>query len=242
MNDIVMVIIIGLVVFLLLGMLVFVKEFFKFKTDGKVLIRVLNRFDEEEDYLVKVDGLITQPNKKNRSYIIKPKQRLHRVQDEDGRTYFVPYDEQTPVGKKKVISITNADTGEERKLTVTVKGIDYSGSCHDVKYPQGLFRSMQVKIKALDVNEGNPNAINRYGSQDALNITDDEVGAIKSEQFSQVVVQTSKDFGDLLDKFKSMIKEKLSPAIVYIGLAICILGVGACVYLVVTLPARIWGG
>lgn len=236
-----MAILIGVGVFLIMGLLVFVKEFFKFKTDGKVLVRCLNRFDEEEDYLVKVDGLITQPNKKGRSYVIKPKQKLHRVEDENGKTYFVPYDN-TEIGKKKTVQITNPDTGEERKLKVTVKGIDYTGSCHDVKYPQGLFRSMQVKIKCIDVNEGNPNAINRYGSQEALNITDDEVGAIKSEQFSQVVVQTSKDFGDLLDKFKSLIKEKISPMIVYIMLAVCVLGIGGCIYLIYTLPAKIWGG
>ena len=140
------------------------------------------------------------------------------------------------------MQITNPDTGEERQIKVTVKGVEYAGSCHDVKYPQGLFRSMQVKIKCMDVNEGNANAINRYGSQDALNITDDEIGAIKSEQFSQVVVQTSKDFGDLLDKFKSLIKEKISPVIVYIMLAVCILGIGGCIYLIYTLPAKIWGG
>lgn len=236
-----MAILIGVVVFLIMGLLVFVKEFFKFKTDGKVLVRCLNRFDEEEDYLVKVDGLITQPNKKNRSYVIKPKQKLHRVVDENGKTYFVPYDG-TEIGKKKTVQITNPDTGEERQIKVTVKGVEYAGSCHDVKYPQGLFRSMQVKIKCMDVNEGNANAINRYGSQDALNITDDEIGAIKSEQFSQVVVQTSKDFGDLLDKFKSLIKEKISPVIVYIMLAVCILGIGGCIYLIYTLPAKIWGG
>lgn len=241
MNDILMVVIIGGIVFLLLGMLVFVKEFYKFKTDGKILIRVLNRFDEEEDYLVKVDGMITQPNKKNRSYLVKPKQKLHRVTDKEGKTYFVPYDD-TKIDEKKTITVTNPDTGEERQIKVTVKGVEYSGSCHDIKYPQGLFRSMQVKIKCIDVNEGNPNAINRYGSQEALNMTDDEVGAIKSEQFSQVVVQTSKDFGDLLDKFKSLIKEKINPVIVYIMLAACILGVGACIYLVYTLPTRIWGG
>jgi len=236
-----MAILIGVVVFLIMGLLVFVKEFFKFKTDGKVLVRCLNRFDEEEDYLVKVDGMITQPNKKNRSYVVKPKQKLHRVEDKNGKTYFVPYDD-TEIGKKKTVQITNPDTGEERQIKVTVKGVEYAGSCHDVKYPQGLFRSMQVKIKCIDVNEGNANAINRYGSQDALNITDDEIGAIKSEQFSQVVVQTSKDFGDLLDKFKSLIKEKISPVIVYIMLAVCILGIGGCIYLIYTLPAKIWGG
>lgn len=239
--DSLMAILIGVGVFLIMGLLVFVKEFFKFKTDGKVLVRCLNRFDEEEDYLVKVDGLITQPNKNSRSYVIKPKQKLHRVEDENGKTYFVPYDN-TEIGKKKTVQITNPDTGEERKLKVTVKDIDYTGSCHDVKYPQGLFRSMQVKIKCIDVNEGNPNAINRYGSQEALNITDDEIGAIKSEQFSQVVVQTSKDFGDLLDKFKSLIKEKISPMIVYIMLGACVLGIGGCIYLIYTLPAKIWGG
>ena len=239
--DALMAILIGVVVFLIMGLLVFVKEFFKFKTDGKVLVRCLNRFDEEEDYLVKVDGLITQPNKKNRSYVVKPKQKLHRVEDENGKTYFVPYDD-TEIGKKKTVQITNPDTGEERQIKVTVKGVEYAGSCHDVKYPQGLFLSMQVKIKCIDVNEGNPNAINRYGSKDALNITDDEIGAIKSEQFSQVVVQTSKDFGDLLDKFKSLIKEKISPVIVYIMLAVCILGIGGCIYLIYTLPAKIWGG
>ena len=95
-----MAILIGVVVFLIMGLLVFVKEFFKFKTDGKVLVRCLNRFDEEEDYLVKVDGLITQPNKKKRSYVIKPKQKLHRVEDENGKTYFVPYDD-TEIGKRK---------------------------------------------------------------------------------------------------------------------------------------------
>jgi len=47
---------------------------------------------------------------------------------------------------------------------------------------------------------------------------------------------------DLLDKFKSLIKEKISPVIVYIMLAVCILGIGGCIYLIYTLPAKIWGG
>ena len=39
--DSLMAILIGVGVFLIMGLLVFVKEFFKFKTDGKVLVRCL---------------------------------------------------------------------------------------------------------------------------------------------------------------------------------------------------------
>lgn len=75
----------GLMLFILLTP-VLVKQYYINKTKGKILVRVVNASEEEKCYLLKMEGLTTEPNKKNRAYVIKGKKQVEDLsQDKKSR-------------------------------------------------------------------------------------------------------------------------------------------------------------
>ena len=136
----------------------------------------------------------------------------------------------------KVEGLTTEPSSKNRAYAVKGKKADpvtkeESGSTFETWYPEGLPRFLQVRIRAASYTEGNPNAVNFYGSQEALNITDKEIATIKMEKFSEVAVEVSKDYKELLRDIKSFIKPGLSKAVVYIMLGAAIAGIIAVAFL-----------
>ena len=144
-----------------------------------------------------------------------------------------------PNPKGRAYAVKGKSTNPETKAT--------SGSTYETLYPEGMPHFLQVRVRAMSCIEGNPNAINFYGSQEALNITDKEIGTIKKEKFSEVAVEVSKDYKDLLKDIKSYIKPGLSRAVVYIMLGIVLVGILAVAYLsyqnsqAISDLGRLWG-
>jgi len=180
--------IIGSLMLLIIAVPLIIKQYYITLTKDKILVRVVGSQEEEISYLLKVDGLVTEPNPKGRAYVVKPK-------------------------------------------SIDPKTKEISGSTYEMYYPEGLPRFLQVRIRAMDCNEGNPNAINHYGKQEALNITDKEIGTLKKEQFSALAVEASKDYKELLKDIKNYIQPGLNRTIVYILLAATIAGIVAVAYL-----------
>ncbi len=202
------------------------------KTAGKILVRVVNAAGEETQYLLRTAGsLITEPNSKGRSYVVKDKAlvspRKYPIKDEAGN----------------ILVDKDGNPMEGVYYVRDANGKEYAGSCIDTFYPAGWPSALQVRIKTMDCNEGNPNAINRYGTQEALNISDIEIGAIKQEQFSNVVVEASKDFEDLFNKFKGAFRSTF-PVLAWVALILVIILAAASVYLSYKngqAIANIWG-
>jgi len=161
-------------------------------------------------------------------YVIKTKGKTKvgvvGAQEEE-QIYFLKTEGMTtePNPKGRAYAIKGKSVNPETK--------EVSGSTYETWYPEGLPHFLQVRIRAMDCNEGNPNAINRYGSQDALNITDKGIATIKSEKFSEIAVEVSKDYKDLLKDIKGYIKPGLSRTVVYIMLGVVIVGIIAVAFL-----------
>ena len=213
-------VIIGSVLFLMFATPIAVIFYLHFKTRGKVLVRVLGTQGVEEEYLLRPDGIATEPNKNKRSYIVKPKEKVSQIKVKNPKTK-----------KEDLVYISDPN------------GTEISGSCHDSFYPAGFPKILQIKIPTMDCNEGNPNAINRYGKQEALNLTDRQLATIKKEQFSAVVLEASKDFDDLFQKLKGL-RLGINKNIVYILLVIGVaatIGVAFLVWQNSQAIANIWG-
>jgi len=181
--------VIGGFMLFVIGFPIIMKQYYTNKAKNRLLTRVVNAQEEEKSELLKVEGLTTVPNSKNRAYVVKGKKT-------------------SPTDKK-----------------------EGAGSTFETWYPEGMPRFLQVRVRAASYSEGNPNAVNFYGSQDALNITDKEIATIKKEKFSEIAVEVSKDYKDLLKDIKGYIKPGLSRTVVYILLAIVVLGIIGSVYL-----------
>ena len=80
-------VIIGSILFLIFATPIAVIFYLHFKTRGKVLVRVLGVHGVEEMYLLKPDGIVTEPNKHKRSYIVKPKEKVSQVKVKDPKTH-----------------------------------------------------------------------------------------------------------------------------------------------------------
>ena len=89
---------------------IFVKQYFVTKTKGKMLVRVTGANEEEISYLLAVKGSTTEPNKKDRAYIPKGK---NKTKDNElvGNTAEAYYPEGMPRVFQVRIRVMNAPEG-----------------------------------------------------------------------------------------------------------------------------------
>jgi len=157
------------------------------KGGNKVLVSVVDSMQEETPYILEVDGLTTEGNKKGRAYVVKSAQV-----DKDGKTF--------------------------------------SGSTHDHWYPEGWPRFMQTKVRKMDCSEGNPNAVNYYGSQEDLNITDSQINVIHQDAYDKAVLAVTNDTKELLDEIRKSTKP-INKTVLYVLIAIAIVAALASAYI-----------
>lgn len=133
----------------------------------------------------------------------------------------------------KVLGESTAPNRKNRSYIPIAKHWDdkkkeFIGNISSGKYPEGLPSFWQVPIKVLNTSEGNPAGSNLYGKQE-IQITDFEIGTIHKEAFSQAAIAASSDARDLLKELKGQIKP-LNKTLIYIGLAVILIGVLAAAY------------
>jgi len=88
--------IIGGAMLLLLGLPVIIKQYYVMKTKGKTLVRTVTGQEEETSYLLKLEGLTTEPNSKNRAYVPRGKHTDPKTKKTAGNTFETWYPEGLP--------------------------------------------------------------------------------------------------------------------------------------------------
>ena len=122
---------------------------------------------------------------------------------------------------------TGKHKGEKRSYVVRPVTYDenqkpVAGSCHNVWYPLGLPRNMQVRLREMDVSQGNPIAKNYYGADEDMLLTDGDVALIKEEAHAKVAIAAANDAKDMLKELNKMNKQ-INPTVLWIMLGIIII-------------------